>query len=333
MIKVSFIAIFYNIEEYVERCLESLLSQTLDEIEIILVDDGSKDNTLLYIKKICSNNKKVKIISQNNKGIDAARKTGYKYANGKYIIFIDGDDWVSDKLAEDLFIMAEVNKKDIICFNFYLAHQDGNKLLYNINECDNIEGTKFLELILKQKMPHNIWNKFLRKEFLDSTSFANEIGFSIGEDIADCILIGIAEPRVMVSKEAYYYYYQRTNSIMTMKTNIILEIVTALGYVENILEGECILLKYKKEVEYLWFIHCYSKIFDCNGKLDESYKLLYKAWRNKKIKVSDNIYCLEFIKKIGTKRRIIKRLFDINYYLGAFYIKFRYIAKRILRKI
>ena len=205
MVKVTFIVIAYNLEEYIERCIRSILKQSLQEIQIIVVNNESNDKTLEIINKLSGESEKIKIINKKNKGIDAARKKGLEYAEGKYIVFVDGDDWVSENLAKDLYEIAESKKSDIVCFNYYWASENGENKKNEQQVYDRISDNKFLELILQQKLSHNIWNKFLKKEFIDRTSLKQVSGLSMGEDLVDCVTLGIKKPKVYMIDVPYYF--------------------------------------------------------------------------------------------------------------------------------
>ena len=100
--KVSVIIPAYNIEDYIGRCLESIIKQTLKDIEIIVVNDGSNDNTLAIINVFARKDNRIKIVDKKNKGSIEARKSGFKVANGEFILFIDGDDWIENDCLEIL---------------------------------------------------------------------------------------------------------------------------------------------------------------------------------------------------------------------------------------
>ena len=101
-VKVSIIIPAYNVEKYILKCINSLLEQTEKEIEIIIVDDGSKDKTNLIVKEIIKKHANIVLIEQGNKGVSAARNAGLQNAKGKYTMFIDADDWLEKDAIENL---------------------------------------------------------------------------------------------------------------------------------------------------------------------------------------------------------------------------------------
>lgn len=113
MIKVSVIIPVFNTEKYISKCLSSLVNQTLDDIEIICVNDGSTDNSLEIIEKIANNDARIKIINQEHKKQGAARNSGLKIAEGEYIGFVDSDDWIDLNYYEMLYNTAKKYDADI----------------------------------------------------------------------------------------------------------------------------------------------------------------------------------------------------------------------------
>ncbi len=113
MIKVSIIVPVYNVEKYLTECLNSLVGQTLKDIEIVAVNDGSKDNSLRILEEYAEKDKRIKIINQKNAGLSAARNRGVEAATGEFVAFIDSDDWVDLDFCEKLYTAATEEKADI----------------------------------------------------------------------------------------------------------------------------------------------------------------------------------------------------------------------------
>ena len=122
--KASIIIAAYNIETYIRRCIISIINQTLKDIEIIVVNDGSTDNTLGIIKELYKLDNRIIIVNQENKGLIEARKSGLNIAKGEYILFVDGDDWLEINTLELLYNNAKENKSDIIIYNAFLSYDD-----------------------------------------------------------------------------------------------------------------------------------------------------------------------------------------------------------------
>ena len=117
MVKVSVIVPVYNVENYIEKCLDSLLNQTLDDIEIIVVNDGSTDNSANIIKEKYVN--KIVYLEKENGGLSDARNFGLPHAKGKYIAFLDSDDYIEPTMYEKMYSVAEKEEADMVECDFY----------------------------------------------------------------------------------------------------------------------------------------------------------------------------------------------------------------------
>ena len=117
-IKFSVIVTMYNIENYIARCLESIINQTYSNIEIMVVDDGSSDNSLEVVNRY-RNDYRLKIITKENGGVSTARNVGIANATGEYIMFVDGDDYIDERTFEILAKKLGEHPYDIICFNVF----------------------------------------------------------------------------------------------------------------------------------------------------------------------------------------------------------------------
>lgn len=129
MAKVSVIIPVYNAEKYLEQCVGSVMNQTLKDIEIICVDDGSPDNSLEVLKKLQSQDDRVKIISQPNGGAGAARNNGLRNATGEYLSFLDADDFFEPDMLEEAVAAADKYKADFVVFNSDQYHMDKEKFV------------------------------------------------------------------------------------------------------------------------------------------------------------------------------------------------------------
>lgn len=129
---VSIIVPVYNVEKYLEKCLESLVNQTLKNIEIICVNDGSPDNCGEILDNYKAIDSRIIVIEQKNSGLSAARNTGMKYVNGEYIMFVDSDDWIDIDTCELAYNAAEKNKADLVMWSYVREYEDSSneKLMF-----------------------------------------------------------------------------------------------------------------------------------------------------------------------------------------------------------
>ena len=200
--KVSVIVPVYNVEVYLEQCLDSLMNQTLDDIEIICVNDGSTDKSGEILADYKERYKNIKIVNKKNGGLSDARNYGLKHANGKYIGFIDSDDWAELDMFEKLYNQAEKCNADICISNYNEVYED------NIKKVDDIEEEY---PILHES---SVCNKLFKREFIEK----NNVLFPIGlwyEDNAFTYKLLLSNPVVTnISDYLYNYRKVREGSIM-----------------------------------------------------------------------------------------------------------------------
>ena len=220
MIKVSIIVAAYNIENYIGRCIESLIKQTFKDIEIIIVNDGSTDATLKRIKDKANEDSRISVINQENKGLIEARKIGLANAKGKYILFVDGDDWLEVNTIEKLYFNATEINADIVLYNSIWADDDGivkKQITYSQEESFKDD---YIKMFLLGKLSVNIWSKFIKKEFLQGIEFESNISY--GEDLITVIKLLINKPKILFADEP-------TGALNSKATKEVLEILTRLN--------------------------------------------------------------------------------------------------------
>ena len=169
MIKVSIVVPVYNVEEYLRVCLESLIGQTLKDIEIICVNDGSTDNSLNILKEYAEKDSRIVIINQVNQGQSVARNSALKIAKGEYIGFVDSDDWVDLNFFEKLYNVAVKNDCDIAAGGIAWNKNDGELDFVDISFKNSKIYTKTPDKykITKVAKTAYVWNKIYKKELLD----------------------------------------------------------------------------------------------------------------------------------------------------------------------
>lgn len=311
MIKFSIIVAVYNIEKYINQCVESIINQTYSNIEIILVNDGSTDNSLHILQEWKKKDKRIKIINKINGGLSSARNEGFKIATGEYIAYIDGDDWISLSMFEKLsHLINQFYQPEIITYSYIEYYSDELQYIknYNINDNTIYEGHLFFE---KSAFKIQAWSKIYKKSFL------NKIGLMflkdrLHEDVSYTIpLILCANSVVNISEPLYYYRQNRSGSIMTqIKEKNIDDFINALNF-------GFVFLHSKKKVTPFYTKWLISNLYRCFTHLT-NYKTL--KFYMKKNKIPELIYSL--IKESETT-------FYFKLYVIHHYIKMKYILGRI----
>ena len=208
--KFSIIIPAYNIEKYIEKCIESILNQTYNNYEIIIINDGSTDNTLKKIKKYEKDN--VIIIDQNNKGLSESRNIGVKKAKGDYILFVDGDDFVDNELLETLNNI--IDNEDIIRFQIRTVDKLYNTIKeYNEIGFKNLNGIEAFERIVNYRYIEPAWCYAYKREYYKKNKYSFKKNM-YHEDFGLVPLIIIESNKVSSINYIGYNYVQRENSIM-----------------------------------------------------------------------------------------------------------------------
>jgi glycosyltransferase involved in cell wall biosynthesis len=221
---ISIIIPIYNIEKYVEQCIDSVIAQSLPDLEIILVDDGSSDRCPAICDRYSSKDKRIKVIHKTNGGLMSAWMAGVKECSAPYIVFVDGDDWIERDMCEIFYLNAESQKADICCSGFFKDYNNSTlkcgALLTKAFEPAEIRNCLVPDLLtyFLKKNPdvvHARWAKIFRREvILDNLSLCNQ-NISLGEDFNIVFPAFLSAKKILVLGNSYLYHYRtRSGSIM-----------------------------------------------------------------------------------------------------------------------
>lgn len=220
-IKVSVIIPVYNVEEYIEKTLITVVNQTLEEIEIIVINDGSKDNSLSIVKKIMQKDSRIILIDKENEGVSKARNLGIKISKGEYIIFIDGDDWIEENYLEDTYKRAKEDNYDMVLTDMFIDYFRTGKRKYREQAGKNKSymGKKYLDFYYSGEIVRGLCNKLIKREiFIKNNLFFLE-NVPSGEDMNVTIKLGYLVKKVAKINKAYYHYIQYPQSVTKQKTS------------------------------------------------------------------------------------------------------------------
>lgn len=214
---VSVIVPVYNVEPYIERCLSSLVNQTCScNYEIVIVNDGTRDNSMAIVCRYAEKYDFIKIINQENKGISGARNTGTANAEGEYVAFVDSDDYVSPDYINLLYSSAKEHDSDIACCNYRNVTGENGKGVDNflVHTKGVYDGRRVMRESLHDITVRSyLWNKlYRRKLFTDHRiTFPEGIKF---EDFAIMPQLFFYSKRVSFIPETLYFYVHRSTSMM-----------------------------------------------------------------------------------------------------------------------
>lgn len=256
---VSVIVPMYNVEKYVGRCLESIRNQTFKDFEVIMINDGSPDNSAQIALEYAEKDSRFILINQENKGISGTRNVGIETAKGEYICFVDSDDFCLNDYIEKLYNAANENNADISCcvFSFYDEKTGKSKTVKakNVNKGIYSAHKATAMLVKDNKLRAYLWNKMWRRELF----IKNNIRFPSMNCFEDTVtapkLMHFANKFVAID-DCCYYYVTRENSILTSATTFktLNEYIITMKMLRHFFEENNIYHLYKRSLKHygLW---------------------------------------------------------------------------------
>lgn len=206
--KISVIVPVYNVEKYLSRCLESIINQTYKNLEIIIIDDGSFDNSPEICDFYAQKDNRIEVIHKENGGLSSARNAGVDISTGQYITFVDSDDFIRDNYIEYLHDICIKNKSDIVQCRFEIGSKD------DFSEIDLEKEEVYIysniEALCNRKLKVTACAKLYRRDIIKGTKFP--IGI-INEDDATYYKFIYNASKISITSKKLYYYYQSNNSI------------------------------------------------------------------------------------------------------------------------
>mgnify|MGYP000189368554 FL=1 len=306
MKKVSVIIPVYNVENYLRKCLNSLVNQTLKDIEIIVVNDGTLDNSQEiideYVKKYP---KKVVSIIQENGGQGAARNTGLLHAKGEYIGYVDSDDYVEENMYEELYKKAKEEDSDIvICGNNVVKEN------YEFLSKEDVD-----KEFLLGKMA--VWNKIYKKNIIvdNKIQFRSKVWY---EDLDFTMKVYFSSKKISYVDKALYNYLLREGS--TMNNNNIkrnLELIEAFDSLIDYCKDKKIYNKAKDEIEFLCIYHMYifaiTRVLNTNNNYKAKIAIINK-FRDYINSNFPNFKQNKYLYLLPKRRKLIYNLINLKFY-------------------
>lgn len=300
---ISIIIPVYNVENYLYECINSVLIQSFQDFEIICIDDASTDSSLKILEYFVKKDSRIKLlVNESNKGPGYSRNRGIDIANGKYILFLDGDDWLSFNTLKTLFDEAEKNDLELLMFRAIVYYDEindfGMEKYYDMEDMLVFSHKVFTHLDLDKtnlfNVPNVVWNKFYLKSFLDDSNirFTNEN--YIYEDNPFSLKALFTARRISVISDYLYNRRRRADSIMTLTDEHLLNIFAVVRLIFGIFIENKEVYEYHKErlLYYLFQSILYGKY----EIIDDEFKQIFF------IEVQ-NVY-KEFIKEYGLYKDI-----------------------------
>lgn len=296
MAKVSVIVPVYNVEKYLEKCLDSLVNQTLQDIEIIVVNDGATDNSASIIDSFADKYPQIISLTKRNGGLSDARNYGMPYATGEYIGFVDSDDYVDFDMYEKLYEKAKEEDSDVVECDLHHVFPDGT---IDTEVGERIQDRKQM-LMMGRSV---VWNKIYRREWLETTGVIFPKGL-IYEDVEFfCKLVPYINKYSYVDT-ASIYYVQRGESINNKQSLKTLHILKILTNIKNYYEEQGLYDEYEDALEFLFtrILLCSSFSRMCRiEKREERKEALKKNWELLQV-TFPKWHSNKYLKALHTKR-------------------------------
>lgn len=207
---VSILIPVYNAEKTINRCLDSVLDQTYSDIEVILVNDGSKDDSLSVLQEYAEKDRRVTIISQENQGVAVARNIGLDNATGDYILYVDSDDWIEKDMVERMLEIS-ANADIVFCGNDAATSSENREISVDI-KIENWNHEKLISEFIKHKIISGmLWNKLIKRSLTEGCRFNPKTGY--GEDAEFLWQVLQNTKSMCVTNEVLYHHVPDSNSI------------------------------------------------------------------------------------------------------------------------
>lgn len=320
---ISIIVPVYNVEKYLAKCINSLINQTYNNLEVLLIDDGSTDNSLIICEEFQKKDSRIKVIHKQNGGLSSARNTGIDNSNGEYLLFIDSDDWIKPNFVEILSNVAIDNNVDLVVsglINTFLYDYIDN--MYNSNHYEIISKEDMLKKVLygENGIDVSACGKLYNKNVFCNLKYDEgqlyEDFLIIDKIINNCQSFAIVDYRG-------YYYYQRENSIMHSKYND--KRYVLINKSEEIIDlaNEY----YTNVVPYAIYRYMINNLLLLKMTIsDNDFKKEASVFRNNILKYKKELLCYSFIEN---KYKLIIKMLSFNILIFKIFWNFKLIIKKV----
>lgn len=294
--KISVIVPVYNVEEYIERCVDSIINQTYKNLEIILIDDGSTDKSGNICDAYLAKDSRIKVVHKKNGGLSSARNAGLDIAMGDYIGFVDSDDYIELTMYEKL--SEHVDESDIVCCGVYYAFLHKKSIFSCPNTIEKISAKDmFLKVFKGKECTVAVCNKLFSKDIFSDKRFKEGI---IHEDVEIIFDLIIKSGSVFLVDIPLYNYFHRDNSITTCCFS-----ERNLDFVRWMEKTEKLTNIYFPEIMDAFNCYYINVLFDLLRKIDLSPKLIRVKFKNERKVLLTK---MQKLKKYLTRKNKIKHL-------------------------
>ncbi len=313
---ITIIVPIYNVENFLKKCLDSIIMQTYNKLEIILIDDGSNDKSGFICDEYAKKDKRIRVIHQANKGLSEARNRGIELSNGKYIGFVDSDDYISKDMYKTLYYNIKSYNADISICKYKYIKKDCICTFDNIDNIEIYGNYNAIKILLDNNnkiITDHMWNKLYKKELFNNIKFPCNKNY---EDVAIQYKLINLSNKIVYTPSCLYAYCERRQSILNNTNEILIH--NKIDF--NEMRAKFLLNKYpllKNEIQKNLFI-CYLTSF-CDISKTNNRDIIYNDYFSNKYK---KMVCLKKkinFKELNLKLKLIYYLLIINKKLFLFF--------------
>lgn len=248
--KISISIPIYNVAQYLRQCIESIIHQTLKEIEIILVDDGSTDSSGQICDEYAEKDSRITVIHKENGGLASARQAALNIAKGTYFCACDADDWVELDMYEKLYNKALETGADIVMCDYFIEYEDGRTISKHFKGLNDYEKL-FIDDVLKGKIPSMVWNKIYKRELFQKNNIYWEPGIDLGEDFLISLKL-FQNPKIISHVQKPLYHYRRLINSNSYTNNVSFKTFKQNVFIRNWIKDHIDNDKYEEKIFRLW---------------------------------------------------------------------------------
>ena len=317
--KISIIIPVYNCEDTIEKCIESILRQTFEEFELILIDDGSKDKSGYICEKYKEKDCRVKVYHNQNRGVSFARNYGINISRGRYLMFCDSDDYVDTNWCEDLYKQIIIYPDSWICCNFSTIDYDTGqekRMKNTLNQINYINKKDFF-ITVDLGISGFCWNKIFDREIINREKIRFNENYSLGEDVEFCVdYLKVTKNIIFLNKYLYYYVKYSKETLTNRKYENYFDLLRHFYILRRPFISDMYLEKFCN-------IYYYEFYYALADKIKSSTEGFFRRlkYNQRSINTNEFIDCLKNIENCEYDK-IERKLFKYgNYYIFYIYKK------------
>ena len=316
--KVTINVPVYNVESYLRQCLDSLIVQTLSEIEILLIDDGSTDNSGNICDEYAKHDSRIRVFHKENGGLASARQYALERANGEYFISCDSDDWVEPTMYEELYRKAKAEDADIVICDYFYNYPDGKQIQAN-NIPKNCSQDALLRDVLMRRLSGTTGSKLFRKDIFQRYGISWEKGINLGEDIFIFLKL-LQHPLKITCLPKAFYHYRRILGSNTYTNSLSFNSFKQVEYIYKWTTVHIDQKKYAKEIFSYTIDHAFIGV-RINDMPRNEYKRFLKEYLPYRNFILYRLFTRKYFLILSSK------LFGLSFARAIFHLLYKMVYK------